>query len=1030
MAASRFHLNPFPGIRSYEIQEDELFFGRELQVRELVEKLSTTHFLAIVGSSGCGKSSLIKAGLIPTLIKNKTKMLAASWELSIFRPADDPIGNLAQSLSTKTLSAEKIAVELRSDPDALLKILKELGTSQEKYRLIVIDQFEELFRFKQNRTSFQTITEANAFVEMILHVIRQREIPVYIVLSMRTDFLDDCTEFRGLSEEMNRGYYLVPRMNREECRLAITGPVQKRESMISGELVDRLLDDVGDDPDQLPIMQHALMRTWDYWSLNRISGQPIGIDHYTAIGTMKEALSVHLEEIYTELKEPRFKYSAEKLFKALTDVSKESRGTRRPTQLSEICTLANAKEEEILHVIDSFRDPGRAFLMPPSSVALNADSIIDISHESIMRVWTRLRKWVEEESQSAELYLRLSKTAELYQMGQSGLWVNPELQLALKWKEQTKPNATWAMRYDPAFDRAMTFLDYSMRQNELELSKKEKLQKRSLKQARNFAIILGFAAVVSILFLIISLNLRFRAEASRKQALEKEKLAIFERKKTEEQRKEAILQKKISEQQQQIAEQQKIITEQQRQYAVKQQIIAQEQTAVAIDQERRADVSRREAVVARDEAQTQRQVAVSQKQIADQERERATESEKNTQRLRLLSIARTMAIQAGQLAGSVKDDLPALLALQAYQFNLENNGKENDADIYSALSAIAEDQVILRAHEDGVRAFALTKDGNMLVSCGDDGNLFQWKPVDRNAAPIQLNVPRSMHESFRSVIITTDSRYVIAGTFSGKLYIWKTGSLDSPPKIIQAHSAVISDLACNPSNNQFASCSADGKVLIWNCQNEHFIRTVVDSSNLVVNAVVFDPGGRILIAGRNNGSIIRIDPGNRNQGPLSIYSSRDPVISLAFSGDGKSLAAGFSSGSIRIWNALNFDEHPLELIGRHSSGVTALAFSRNGVFLASSGYDRSIKMGSRQSGEGKPVSIEKHDLWVYDIAYAPDGKHLISCSADKTVRIFSTECSGMAEKLNKEVKRNMSPDEWNKYVGADIPYKKIRPDLP
>ena len=87
-------------------------------------------------------------------------------------------------------------------------------------------------------------------------------------------------------------------------------------------------------------------------------------------------------------------------------------------------------------------------------------------------------------------------------------------------------------------------------------------------------------------------------------------------------------------------------------------------------------------------------------------------------------------------------------------------------------------------------------------------------------------------------------------------------------------------------------------------------------------------------------------------------------------------------------------------------------------------------MGSRLTGEGKPISIEKHDLWVYDVAYAPDGRHLISCSADKTVRIFSTECSAMAEKLSKEVKRNLSADEWNKYVGADIPYKKIRPDLP
>ena len=83
-----------------------------------------------------------------------------------------------------------------------------------------------------------------------------------------------------------------------------------------------------------------------------------------------------------------------------------------------------------------------------------------------------------------------------------------------------------------------------------------------------------------------------------------------------------------------------------------------------------------------------------------------------------------------------------------------------------------------------------------------------------------------------------------------------------------------------------------------------------------------------------------------------------------------------------------------------------------------------------QYWEGKPVSIEKHDLWVYDLVYTPDSKHLISCSADKTIRIFSTECSGMAEKLAKQLRRNFTPEEWNKYIGADIPYKKTRPDLP
>ncbi|MDO8896209.1 MAG: hypothetical protein Q7V19_01065, partial [Bacteroidales bacterium] len=148
--------------------------------------------------------------------------------------------------------------------------------------------------------------------------------------------------------------------------------------------------------------------------------------------------------------------------------------------------------------------------MPSAHITLTKDSTIDISHESIMRVWLRLKKWVEEEGESAQLYMRLSKSAELYQEGKTGLWVNPELQLALQWKVQTRPNITWASRYDPAFDRAMTFLDYSKKQQELELSKKEKQQSRNLKRARNSAIILGVASLISILFLIVSLNLRFK----------------------------------------------------------------------------------------------------------------------------------------------------------------------------------------------------------------------------------------------------------------------------------------------------------------------------------------------------------------------------------------------------------------------------------------------------------------------------------------------------------------------------------------
>jgi len=1031
MASLLLHENPFPGIRSYEIHEDELFFGRELQVKELIEKLSQTRFLAIVGSSGCGKSSLIKAGVIPALLKNKTGHFSTTWKLSIFHPSDDPIGNLALSLADGDNKAEAIATELRSGKDGLVNILNTIDNPAEQSRLIIIDQFEELFRFKKNRTSFHTILETSAFVDLILTAIDHAEIPVYIVLSMRTDFLDECTEFRGLSEMINKGYYLVPRMNNDEQRLAITGPVLIMGCKIADDLVERLLNDVGDDPDQLPILQHAMMRTWDYWMLNRIGDQPIGVEHYNAIGTMKEALSVHLEEIYAELKDDKNKHIAEKLFKALTDFTKESRGTRRPTQLSEIITLAEVREEEVTRVIDNFRRPGCAFLMPSAHVELNPDSTIDISHESIMRVWTRLRKWVEEETQSAQLYMRLSKSAELYQEGKTGLWINPELQLALRWKDQTKPNATWAMRYDPAFDRAMTFLQYSKKQNELELSKKENQQKRNLKRAKTSALVLGIAALISILFLLISLNLRFKAEASRKEAIKKEKLALFERKRMEEQRKEAILQKKISEQQQQIAEEQKMITEQQRQYAVKQQVIAQEQTDVAIKQKKKADESKQEALVARDEAQSQRKEAISQKLIADNERIKAEKSEKNTQRLRLLAVSRSMAIQASQLYNTEKkDDLPGLLVVESYQINKENGGLQNDPDIYNALSAISNDQVILRGHMDGVRSIVLAKDGKTLFSCGDDNNLLMWKLNDPQSPPVRLDIPKQGKNALRSVGLTYEGRWLIAGSTSGDLVIWKCSSLNDLARIVSGHTSVLNELAMHPAKKIFASAGSDGKLLLWNYENDLFKKTLIDSVAEKISCVSFSPDGTWLAYGTGGGAVKTIFMNGQHVSPIILLSSGNAVLSLAFNKDGKSLAAGLSNGTIKVWNITELDARPQEILGRHASGVTALTFSQDGSELASSSYDRTMKLAGFPSQEVKPISIENHDLWVYDILFTPDNSQLISCSADKTIRIVSTENDRMAEKLRKELKRNLTTEEWKKMVGGDIPYKKTRPDLP
>jgi hypothetical protein len=308
-------------------------------------------------------------------------------------------------------------------------------------------------------------------------------------------------------------------MTREEKRAAVTGPIKVAGGEISTPLMSRLLNDVGDNPDQLPILQHALMRTWDYWARHRRGDEPIDIRHYEAIGTMEQALSQHAEEAFDELKTEQSRLVCEKLFKLITDFGETGRGVRRPARVDEICRAVNASEKQVFDVIDVFRKPGRTFLMPPHDTPLNEDIVIDISHESFMRIWTRLIDWVKEEGQSAELYGRLAKSAALYEEGKVGLWRDPELMLALKWREEERPNAVWAKRYDPSFDRAVRFLDASKKQQDLEIAEKEREQRAKIRRAKIFAAVISIAFVISIVFGVWAVKEKNAADKARKEAV-------------------------------------------------------------------------------------------------------------------------------------------------------------------------------------------------------------------------------------------------------------------------------------------------------------------------------------------------------------------------------------------------------------------------------------------------------------------------------------------------------------------------------
>ena len=478
MSTASLPPNPFPGLRPFREDEEPLFFGREAQVDAMVDKLAATRFLAVVGTSGSGKSSLVNCGLVPALHRGLMAGAGSVWRVATLRPGNRPLRALAEALARPEklgpqqadgsgfTPAEMMEALLRMSKLGLVDAFEQARLPVNHNLLVVVDQFEELFRYQALALSVTPAPlagngeDATAFVNLLLEVGAHPELPVHIVLTMRSDFLGECAQFFGLPETINRGQFLVPRMTRDERRLAIAGPVGVGGAEIDPVLLTRLVNDVGDNPDQLSILQHALNRTWARWQQDGGRGA-LGLPHYEAVGTMAHALNQHAEEAFGELAEGRPRVLAEALFKAITDKVTDARGTRRPTRLDTLGEITGASAAELTPVIEVFRHPSRSFLMPPAGTALRPDSPIDISHESLMRVWDRLRAWGDEEARSAQTFRRLAETAELERIGESALLRQPDLQFALNWRQRQQPNAAWAARYRDGFAAMLDFLQRS-----------------------------------------------------------------------------------------------------------------------------------------------------------------------------------------------------------------------------------------------------------------------------------------------------------------------------------------------------------------------------------------------------------------------------------------------------------------------------------------------------------------------------------------------------------------------------------------
>jgi hypothetical protein len=528
--------NPYPGVRPFQPEQAHLFFGRDVQIVELLERLEQRKLVGVVGVSGSGKSSLVRAGLIPALERFGLRGKRGPWRVIVVRPAGAPFEMLARSLGE---GADESM--LRQSSQGLIQFVSSLPPGENL--LLVVDQFEELFRYKEQdpvteedrRRRDAMADEASDFVRLILAAHRHSG-PVYIVLTLRSDYLGECATFLDLPEALNDCQYLVPRLTREQRKQAVEGPLGRAK--IASSVVQRVLNDAGDEPDQLPILQHALMRTWDHWQTVDPQGlRAIGLEDYEAIGGFENALNLHAEELLETAvaRTPVFNAQTsatvpaselptitKTIFKRLTARGRNNRERRDPAQLAELYALCGAVTDgqcaQVRSVVDLFRAREVSFLVPIDG-ELAPDTFVDIAHESLIRQWKELSDvWMREEVRSARTFLRLLERSTGEPL--TGL----DLADALNWEARRNRAPAWAMHYanEEALEKVLIFISLSKKKAQDEAARRVLRNRISIIAAVVFAAVAAFSFY---LLTVVQHEEKRNAETARaNEALQKKQL--------------------------------------------------------------------------------------------------------------------------------------------------------------------------------------------------------------------------------------------------------------------------------------------------------------------------------------------------------------------------------------------------------------------------------------------------------------------------------------------------------------------------
>ena len=508
-----------PVLHHFDDSNVELFFGRKRQVDDLLSIIQEGRFIGIVGPEGAGKTSLIKAGLIPVLENGFTGAAGREWSFCYCRPGITPIENLASALSEKHVlgDQEKGSLEMddeivkliRKDHSGILNAVSKYSISRDGNLLIIIDQFEDIFDLaEKHKVGLAWEQEVALFFNNIAKAITAKNASIYVLISMQADFIPLLYNFRVLHEHISKGLYSVPNFRQDDFQQIIKGSLLHTGYKIQSDALNYIEEKFNQNLRNLPMVQLLLKKiqlAYPHQDSDEIT--EINLSNVKKFGELEAIVEGDLNQYFNQLS--IFDQQViEQLFRNITQPG-EGLSMKKPKTLKEILDVIGIEKSELIRVITDLKNtqPGILDIIEPyqknvthfKEPYISDAAVINLSNNYLIRNWPNLVRWIIEEKESIDTYVRLSESAKLFQLEQTGYLRPPDLELLMAWFDKVQPKKIWADQFNSQYRMS---IDYLLKSNETyleELEQKEEERRLVLKKARKRQ--LGLMIVVGIVSL-------------------------------------------------------------------------------------------------------------------------------------------------------------------------------------------------------------------------------------------------------------------------------------------------------------------------------------------------------------------------------------------------------------------------------------------------------------------------------------------------------------------------------------------------